>query len=46
MDDVRKVLDIAVFTVTDFDTELMVTGGRLMENMSLYTAIGTELGYI
>jgi hypothetical protein len=46
MDDVRKVLDIAVFTVTDFDAELMVTGGRLMENMSLYTAIGTELGYI
>jgi len=46
IDDVRKVLDIAVFTVTDFDIELMVTGGRLMQNMSVYTAIGTELGYI
>ena len=46
MDDVRKVLDIAVFTVSGFDLEVMVTGGKLMENMSLYTAIGTELGYI
>ena len=46
MDDVRKVLDTAVFTVSDFDVEIMVTGESLMRNMSLYTAIGSELGYI
>ncbi len=46
MDDVRKMLDMAMFTVDGFDVELMVTGERLMNNMSLYTAIGTELGYI
>ena len=46
MDDVRKMLDTAVFTVNDFDVEIMVTGGQLMSNMSLYTGIGTELGYI
>lgn len=46
MDDVRRMLDTAMFTVGGFDVELMVTGGQLMSNMSLYTAIGTELGYI
>ena len=46
MDDVRKMLDTAVFTVTEFDVEIMVTGDKLMENMSLYTTIGAELGYI
>ena len=46
MDDVRHMLDEAVFTVEDFDVEIMVTGEQLMSNMSLYTAIGTELGYI
>ena len=46
MDDVRRMLDTAVFTVSDFDVEIMVTGGQLMSNMSLYTTIGAELGYI
>ena len=46
MDDVRHMMDEAVFTVEDFDVEIMVTGEQLMSNMSLYTAIGTELGYI
>jgi len=46
MDEVRKMLDVAMFTVDDFNVEVMVTGANLMNNMSLYTAIGTELGYI
>ena len=46
MDEVRRVLDIAMFTVDGFNVEVMVTGTNLMSNMSLYTAIGTELGYI
>jgi hypothetical protein len=46
MDDVRRMLDIAMFTVEDFEVEVMVTGENLMTNMSVYTAIGTELGYI
>jgi len=46
MDEVRRTIDKAIFTVDDFDVELMVTGEKLMENMSLYTAVGTELGYI
>ncbi|MEN8234867.1 MAG: hypothetical protein ABFR89_08090 [Actinomycetota bacterium] len=46
MDDVRHMLDEAVFTVEGFDVEIMVTGEQLMSNMSLYTTIGTELGYI
>ena len=46
LDDVRRMLDEAVFTVEEFDVEIMVTGGQLMSDMSLYAAIGTELGYI
>ena len=46
MDDIRKMFDIAIFTVEDFNVEIVFTGERLMENMSLFTAIGTELGYI
>ncbi len=46
MDEVRRMLDVAMFTVADFSVEVMVTGEQLMNNMSLYTAIGTELGYI
>jgi hypothetical protein len=46
LDDVSKVIDVAVFTVSDFAIEVMITGGKLMGNMSQYTAIGTELGYI
>jgi len=46
MDDVRRMLDVAMFTVEDFNVEIVVTGERLMQNMSMYTAIGTELGYI
>ena len=46
LDDVRRVHNEAVFSVEDFDVEIMTTGELLMNNMSLYTAIGTELGYI
>ena len=46
MDETRHMLDEAVFTVEGFDVEIMVTGEQLMGNMSLYTTIGTELGYI
>ena len=46
MDDIRRLLEVATFTVEDFNVEVFVTGERLMENMSLYTSIGTELGYI
>jgi hypothetical protein len=46
MDDVREMVNTAVFTVSGFDVEIMATGGRLMDNMSEYTTIGTELGYI
>ncbi len=46
MDDVRKMLDTAVFTVNDFHVEILVTGAKLMSNMSEYAGIGTVLGYI
>lgn len=45
-DEVRKILDTAMFTVEGFDLEILVTGERLMDTMSFYTAVGTELAYI
>ena len=46
MEDVRKVIEIALYTVEDFDVRVMVTGEKLMQNMSFFSEIGTELGYI
>jgi len=46
LDGVRRMLEEAVFTVEDFDVEIMVTGGQLMSDMSLCAAVGTELVYI
>lgn len=46
MEDVRRILDIAVYTVDDFDAEVMVTGEKVLENMALFGEIGAELGYV
>ena len=46
MEDVQHLIDTALFTVSDFELEVMVTGEKLMANMALYAAIGTELTYI
>ena len=46
LDDVRRIVNTAVFSVGDFGIEVMATGERLMANMALYTTIGVELGYI
>ena len=46
LDDVRRIVDTAAFSVGDFGIEVVVTGERLMANMALYTTIGVELGYI
>lgn len=46
VEDVREIVNTAMFTVADFDLEVVVTGGKLMKNMTLYTGVGTELGYI
>ena len=45
-EDIRRILDTALFAVTDFNVEVMVAGEKLMNNMTVYTGIGTELGYI
>ena len=46
IEDIRKILDTALFAVADFNVEVMITGEKLMTNMSVYAGIGTELGYI
>lgn len=45
-DDVRRVIDIGLFTVQDFHVELMITGELLMDNMSFYGSVGSELAYM
>ena len=46
LDHVREIVDTALFCVSDMDIEIMVTGDLLMENMSFYTKVGTDLAYI
>ena len=45
-DDVRRIVDIGLFTVQDFHVERMMTGELLMDNMSFYGTVGNELAYI
>lgn len=45
-DDVRRIVDIGLFTVQDFHVDLMMTGELLMDNMSFYGVIGSELAYM
>ena len=42
MDDVRKVLDTAVFTVSDFDVEIMVTGEQLMRKVRVFPSLSSR----
>lgn len=46
LEDVAHLTDSAMFTVSDFELEVVVTGEKLMADMALYAAIGTELTYI
>ena len=46
MEDVRKFLEIALYTVDEFKVDLMVTGDKAMHNVALYGEIGAELGYV
>ena len=46
LDHIRTLLDACLFNVVDFNLEVMVTGDLLMDNMSKFTAVGTELGYV
>ena len=45
-DDVRRIVDIGLFTVQDFHVEVMMTGEMLMDNMSFYGIVGSELAYL
>ncbi|MEN8040395.1 MAG: hypothetical protein ABFR95_02730 [Actinomycetota bacterium] len=44
--EVHKLLDTALLTVLNADVEIMITGEKLMSNMTTFTAVGTELTYI
>ncbi len=44
-DESKKLLATASFTSTEFRYDFMFTGERLMENMTNWTTVGTEMGY-
>ena len=46
MEDMRRILDIALFSVDGFELEIMITGEEVMQNVGFYGQIGTELGYM
>ena len=46
MDDMRRILNIALYTVDGFEIEIMITGEELIQNVGFYGQIGTEHGYM
>lgn len=46
MEDVRRIIEIAFLTVDGFETRVMITGERVMQNMAFFGEIGAELGYV
>ena len=46
MDHVRRMFEVAMYSVDGFEVELMVTGEKLMQNVGFYGEVGAELGYI
>lgn len=43
---VRRHVDMAAFSSSDFSVEMMVTGETLMQEVETYTAVGEELGFL
>ncbi len=46
MDEARRAMSTASFTSTEFMYEMYTTGEALVDNMTMYAGIGTELGYL
>jgi hypothetical protein len=46
MDEFRRYTATALYTTEDFDLRFASTGEQLGEFLSIYAAVGTELGYI
>jgi len=46
MEDVRRIIETAFLTVDEFDTKLMLTGEKVLENMAFFGEISAELGYV
>ena len=42
----KRLIDVCTFAVQDFEFTFMQTGEQLLEDMSLYTKVGAELGYV
>lgn len=42
----KKLIDLCTYSVKDFEFTFMHTGELLMEDMSLFTKVGAELGYL
>ena len=45
-EDAKRLIDLCTFSVQHFEFKFMQTGELLMEDMSLYTKVGAELGYL
>jgi hypothetical protein len=46
MEDVRRIIETALLTVDEFDTHLMLTGEKVLQNMTFFGEISAELGYV
>jgi len=45
-EEAKRLIDVCMFTVRDFEFVYMSTGDLLMENMGFYAKVGAELGYL
>ncbi len=46
LEEARMITMRATFTSTDFSWEPYTTGEQLIEGMTMYATVGTELGYL
>jgi hypothetical protein len=46
MEEARKLISTATFTSGGFSFEMYATGEVMMDRMSMYAGVGTELGYL
>ena len=46
MEEAKRLIDVCMFAVQDFEFAFMHTGELLMENMGTFAKVGTELGYL
>lgn len=46
MDEAKRIIEVCMFAVSDFEFAFMHTGELVTENMGLFAKVGADLGYL